>query len=213
MRKEFPREMNLQLFAQGDGGEPDGQQKGAPPATQGGTAAQGGASPAIDYDKLASIIAGKQNVTEDKVLNGYFRQQGLSKEEIEQAVTAFKAQKKANEPDVDALQTKAADAAKKAAQAVMEKEGILLGLEMGLDAKAMPYILKMADSSEAIKEDGTIDSDKLKEAINQVLSDIPALKPNKEAAHGFRQMGSGGGAEGGEKDSSIIAGIFGNTKS
>lgn len=206
MTKEIP--MNLQLFAEGDEpGSAEGQQKGTPPAAQGGT------PPAIDYDKLANIIAGKQNVTEDKVLNGYFKQQGLSKEEIEQAVATFKAQKKANEPDVNALQTQAANAAKIAAQANMEKEGILLGLEMGLDAKTMPYILKMADTIEAIKEDGTIDTDKLKEAINQVLSDIPALKPNKETAHGFQQMGSGGGSEEGGKAASIIAGIFGNAKS
>lgn len=197
--------MNLQLFAEGD--EP-GQAGGKQPPD-----AQGGTPPAVDYDRLANIIAGKQNVTEDKVLNGYFKQQGLSKEEIEQAVAAFKAQKKANEPDVDALQTQAASAAKMAAQATMEKEGILLGLEMGLDAKTMPYILKMADTGETIKEDGSIDTDRLKEAINQVLSDIPALKPDRETAHGFRQMGSGGGSEGGGNDPSVLAGIFGNTKS
>ena len=205
MRKEIP--MNLQLFAEGDetgGGE--GQQKGTPPASQGAI------PPAIDYEKLANIIAGKQNVTEDKVLNGYFKQQGLNKEEVEQAVAAFKAQKKENEPDVNALQAQAANAAKMAAQATMEKEGILLGFEMGLEAKTMPYILKMADTGDAIKEDGTIDTDKLKEAINQVLSDIPALKPNKESAHGFRQMGSGGGNNEGGSDPSILAGVFGNAK-
>ena len=35
-------------------------------------------TPEFDYDKLASLIAGKQTVTEDTVLKSYFKQQGLS---------------------------------------------------------------------------------------------------------------------------------------
>ena len=54
--------MNIQLFADGDGGA----------AGDGGTPPAGSQAPQFDYDKLASLIAGKQTVTEESVLKGYF---------------------------------------------------------------------------------------------------------------------------------------------
>ena len=39
----------------------------------------------IDYEKLAQIVTGKQQATEDSVLKGYFKQQGLRQEEMTQA--------------------------------------------------------------------------------------------------------------------------------
>lgn len=62
-------------------------------------------TPTFDYDKLASLIAGKQTVTEDTVLNSYFKQQGLSANEMTQAINAFKETKAKNTPDVSALQS------------------------------------------------------------------------------------------------------------
>ena len=64
--------MNIQLFADGDGGAAGG-------TGEGGTSPAGSQAPQFDYDKLASLIAGKQTVTEESVLKGYFKQQGLSK--------------------------------------------------------------------------------------------------------------------------------------
>lgn len=58
---------------QADSGQPAGQPQGA-------TAAGGQQSPAFDYEKLASLVAGKQTVTEESVLKGYFKQQGLSQD-------------------------------------------------------------------------------------------------------------------------------------
>ena len=63
--------MNLQTFAEGgtaDGGGGSGAEGGTPPT---GTQQ----TPQFDYDKLASLIAGKQSVTEESVLKGYFKQQ------------------------------------------------------------------------------------------------------------------------------------------
>ena len=83
--------MNLQLFAEpaGNGTQPTtGSQE-----SQGQSAAAQQA-PQFDYDKLASLIAGKQTVTEETVLKGYFKQQGLSKEQMEQAIAAFRSSRR-----------------------------------------------------------------------------------------------------------------------
>lgn len=58
-----------------------------------------GNAPAFDYDKLASLITGKQSVTEDTVLKSYFKEQGLSADEMKEAIGAFKKQKAENTPD------------------------------------------------------------------------------------------------------------------
>lgn len=59
----------------------------------------------IDYEKLASIVSGKQTATEESVLKGYFKQQGLSGDEMKQAIATFKEQKAKNTPDVAKLQS------------------------------------------------------------------------------------------------------------
>lgn len=199
--------MNLQLFAEGqEGGEPQndsGQQ----------STSQGQNTPYFDYEKLAGIISGKQNVAEQTVLKNYFKEQGLSKEDAETAIRSFLEQKKASEPDVAGMQEQLSEARAMAQDAMVEKEGILLGIELGLDAKSVPYILKMTDKSQVIGEDGKLNKEELKKAINQVLEDIPALKPEQKEVSGIRKIGSDGSGSGQQGDqSSILAGIFGNAK-
>ena len=207
-KRGFRIPMNLQLFAEGGEGSEGEQQNMQKSGTQQNQ--QNVAPPAIDYDKLASIIAGKQTVTEDTILKNYFKQQGMSKEEMDAAITTFKEQKKAKEPDVGVLQTEIANAKQLALTATIEKEGVMIGLELGLDVKTIPYILKMVDTKSAVKEDGTIDNEKLKEEINAILTDIPALKPDNVHAHGFSQLGSSGGNNNQGDQGSVLAGIFGN---
>ncbi len=149
-------------------------------------------TPEIDYEKLSQLIAGKQTVAEDSVLKGYFKQQGLSKEEMDQAIAAFKQQKAANQPDIQAIQNQAAQAQREAQNAIVERDAMMLSGELGIDIKTMPYILKMADLSQVIGGDGKVDQDKLKEALNKVLEDVPQLKPQQDAQQsGFRQIGVG----------------------
>ena len=117
--------MELQLFA-GEGGDGQAGESGA--GTQQGAQAGQQAGAAFDYDKLAGIIAGKQNEAEATILKKYFRQQGLSKEEAETAINAFKEQKRASEPDVGELQDKLKQADAMVRDAVIEKEGTLLAI-------------------------------------------------------------------------------------
>ena len=74
----------------------------------------------------------------------------------------------------------------------IEKEGVLIGVEMGLDVKTIPYVMKLVDTSAAVA-DGKVNADKLKEAINKVLEDVPAVKQGKaeEQSKGFVQVGAG----------------------
>ena len=189
MRKKFS--MNLQLFAEPAGGaggtEPPAAGQQTPPTGQ-----QTGQTspPQIDYDKIQQMLNGTLAAKEDTALKAYFKQQGLSQEEVEQAIATFKQQKAAQQPDVAAL-TQTAQAAQAAArQAMLDKEA---AISLGLDAKTIPYVLKMADLRQAIGQDGKVNTETLNTALNKVLEDVPALKPQASGTTGFLQVGASGG--------------------
>lgn len=164
-------------------------------------------APAIDYDKLASIIDGKQKATEDSVIKGYLKQQGLSEDEMKQAVATFKEEKAKRTPNIDALNQQIADANARAIKAEMQMQAMTMAGELGVSATKMPYLLKMADMSEVVT-DGKISEDKLKESLTKVLADLPELKQKAED----NPLGFKVGADGGQKANSSneeLARIFG----
>lgn len=167
----------------------------------------------IDYDKIASLVEGKQKVAEEQVLKGYFKQQGLSAEEMTSAIEMFKKDKASKVPNIDELKGQIsekdsliAEANKKWLDAETTLEAYRIAPSLGVDPTALPYVLKMADTSQVVKE-GKVDADALKDAINKVLTDLPQLKADPEANNkGFKI-----GADNEQKKSSNdeLARIFG----
>lgn len=157
-------------------------------------------APAIDYDKLAEIIAGKQSATEDSVLKGYFKQQGLSGDEMKQAIDNFKAEKKKNTPDVNKMQSDLSVANQARLNAEINQSATVEAIKQGVDVNSIPYVLKMADFKDVADKDGNINTEKLTEAIKKVLDDVPALKGSSSSegnnGSGVQKIG-GDGSEGG----------------
>lgn len=190
------RSMRLQFFAEpgdgaaGAGGQGAGQEPaaGAAPASQ-----QPAAAPAIDYAKIQQMLDGTLAAKEDTALKAYFKQQGLSQQEAEQAMATFKAEKAKNQPDVTAMQTQLAAAQAEAQKAKIESAATMAAAGLGIDAKTIPYLLKMADLNQVMGQDGKINEETLKSALNKVMEDIPALKPQTAGSAGFIQVGAAGG--------------------
>lgn len=176
--------MNLQYFA-----EPAGNNEGQEPTTP--PTQPPAAGPEIDYGKIQQMLDGTLAAKETTALKAYFKQHGLSQEEAEQAITAFKKQRAANQPDVNKIQQNLTAVQNQAQQATIERDAFLLSSDLGIELKTMPYVLKMADTSQVVGEDGKVDQEKLKEALNKVLEDVPQLKPQADAPTGFRQIGVG----------------------
>ena len=193
--------MNLQLFA-----EPGGQE--TPPATP--PAGATGAPPEIDYGKIQQMLEGTLKAKEDTALKAYFKQQGLSQEDAEKAMATFKQQQAAQQPDVAALQTQAAQAQAAAQQAQVESQATIKAVGLGLDAKTIPYVLKMADFSQSVGGDGKINAEAIETALKKVLEDVPSLKPQAGQAGGFIQVGAGGGQQAQTADAALAA-AFGIT--
>lgn len=148
--------------------------------------------PAIDYGKIQQMLDGTLAAKEDTALKAYFKQQGLSQQEVEQAISAFKEQKAANQPDVAGMQNQITAAQAAAQAAKVETAATMMAVSLGLDAKTIPYVLKMADLSQAVGQDGKINEETLKTALNTVLEAVPALKPQADGKTGFTQIGTGG---------------------
>ena len=214
MKRRFP--MNLQLFAeggasggQGDGAGSSGAAGNQPGASGNGVSGTGSPGVQFDYEKLAGLIAGKTSVTEDTVLKSYFKQQGLSREEMSQAIQAFKAQKAANQPDVGALQTQAAQAQAAAQKAQLENVAIMAAVGLGVDAKTIPYLIKMTDFGQAVGQDGKINEETVSNALKKTLEDVPGLKPAQSSQGGFVQMGASGSGNQTQTDDAALKAAFG----
>ena len=143
---------------------------------------------AFDYEKLAKIVENRQKANEQSVLKGYFKEQGLSADDMAKAIEAFKQQQASAMPDVNALQQQAADATKRAIEAEMHSRAMLMAGELGVDIKAMPFVIRMADTEE-VTADGSVNEGKLKASLEQVIEAIPSIKQTVKQG-GFQVVGA-----------------------
>lgn len=141
----------------------------------------------FDYEKLAELVNGKQSVTEDSVLRGYFKQQGLTPDEMTQAIATFKEQKAQNTPDINAIQGEAQANLKRALTSEAQTKAMLMASELGVDVKAMPYLVRMANVEEVIGS-GEVDEAKLRSSLEEIISAMPQLKQTAVQG-GFQTVG------------------------
>ena len=207
MRKILP--INLQLFA--DGGDGNGDQNA------GGNNAQAGQqgnqnnqqTAGVDYDKIQAMLDNATAKKENAVLKSYFQQQGLSEDEISQAIATFKQNTEQQQNANANLQNEVAAAQKVAEQAQIELAATKVAMTLGIEAKTLPYVLKMADFSKVKGVDGKVSEDNIKASLEQVLKDVPALKPSMENNAGFQIGAPGNNGNGNPGNDDAIRKLFG----
>lgn len=186
----------MQFFAEDPNNNPDGGQPQPNPAPQ------------IDYGKIAEIVANGTAQKESAILKSYFKQQGMSEEEMTAAISAYKEQKAKNTPDIGEIQSQLSQAQNAALQAEIQRVGTLEAISMGIDVKTVPYVLKMADMSGVTAEDGKINQESLKNAISKVLEDVPQLKPQQSGTGGIK-FGADGSSGNKSADNEALKAAFG----
>lgn len=143
----------------------------------------------IDYNKIQEIIEGRNAKTEDSVLKAYFQKQGLSPEEMESAINAFKTQKanQANAQNKELTDTQASlqKVQLENQRLKIEKKAYDFVDDLNVDNKTMPYLLKMADFNNCIGKDGNVLEDTLKAALQKVVDDVPGLKKQVQGVIGI----------------------------
>ena len=168
----------------------------------------------IDYDKIQGMIDSRNSKTEESVLKSYFQSQGLSEDEMKEAINTFKTQKEANKKqeiiDNDTLKNDLASEKVKNLKLEIEKEAQLQGLYL-VDRKTIPYLIKLADLTNCVNEKGEVDVEAIKTALQKVLEDVPSLK-KENPNFGDLKIGADG-SQGSENNiDSTLSRIFGTKK-
>ena len=185
--------LNIQLFA-ADGGDGAG---GTGTSTTGAQVETQAQQPQIDYEKMAEAINKRTSQTADSVLKGYLKQQGLTGEELNQAVNTFKQQKAAAEQNaIQEQENMKLENQKLKAQILnsnIDSKLTALAAAEGISADKIPFLAKLIDRDGLTDEKGTILDDKIKEAMGVVIKAFPDFKGSvQQKNNGFQQIGSAG---------------------
>ena len=215
MSKRTLLPMNIQFFAEGsgEGGEGNGNQNNAGNGN-GNQNTGGNQTTTYTQEQLDGIVNSRTARAEQSALRSFFQQQGMSENEVTQAINSYKEQRAKNKPDVAGMQTQLAQEQSRNLQLTIENSATLQAVELGIDSKSIPYVIKMADFKDVVGENGTVDAEKVKAAINKVLEDVPALKPagNGETNNqGFKPIGAPNNNNNQNQDD-LLRGIFGIKK-
>ena len=96
--------MNLRIFENSGGagaGEPGGSAGGD---NNNQNNAGSGGQPTYSYAQAEEIANARAERAERSALKSYFQQQGMSEEQVNQAITDYKAQQKKNQPNIEQMQ-------------------------------------------------------------------------------------------------------------
>ena len=147
-------------------------------------------APEIDYGKIEAMINKGTQQKENAILKSFFEQQGMTEDEVKTAITTYKAEqgKKAEEQKTAYANMQAENEQLKAQilQSNINAKATDIGLDMGVDKNAVGYLIKMADLSKAVNEKNEISEEEIKNAFEEVLKNVPALKASVNSNTGFK---------------------------
>ena len=129
----------LQLFADGGdggtGGSGAGGAGGSGNGGQGGSA--GGNNPTYSYEQAEQIANARAQHATNAALANYFKQQGMSEQEVTAAIQDYRAKKAAQQPDVAAI-TREQDDARKELEAMKNSNYLR---DKGVKGEDLDYVL------------------------------------------------------------------------
>ena len=147
-------------------------------------------APEIDYGKIEAMINKGTQQKENAILKSFFEQQGMTEDEVKTAITTYKAEQgKKVEEQKNAYANMQAENEKLKAQILQSNinaKATDIGLDMGVDKNAVGYLIKMADLSKAVNEKNEISEEEIKNAFEEVLKNVPALKASVNSNTGFK---------------------------
>ena len=147
-------------------------------------------APEIDYGKIEAMINKGTQQKENAILKSFFEQQGMTEDEVKTAISSYKAEqgKKAEEQKTAYANMQAENEKLKAQilQNNIDAKATNIGLDMGVDKNAVAYLIKMADLSKVVNEKNEISEEAIKNAFEEVLKNVPALKASTNSNNGFK---------------------------
>ena len=147
-------------------------------------------APEIDYGKIEAMINKGTQQKENAILKSFFEQQGMTEDEVKTAISSYKAEQgKKVEEQKNAYANMQAENEQLKAQILQNNinaKATDIGLDMGVDKNAVAYLIKMADLSKVVNEKNEISEEAIKNAFEEVLKNVPALKASTNSNNGFK---------------------------
>ena len=163
------------------------------------------------FEKLDSIIENKSN----SVARSALRDNGFEDDEIKSIVKQWRDNKQTqtqeNATKMNELTNQVGTLKNQLITEKVNNQAFLCGLDLGLDSKTIPYVVKLADLSKATDDKAEISVENIKTAMSKVLDDVPSFKSSNNN-NGFVKIGAdtSNGAKATQED--VLAGIFGTKR-
>ena len=157
---------------------------------QGGNSANNTQTSGIDYEKIQSMIDKGVQQKENAILKSYFEQQGMSEDDVKSAIADWKSRKQtqaqAQTDSFNKLQESNKALQERLTQELLNKQAFNDCLDLGIDKNTIPHVIKCADFTDAINENGEVNAEKVRASVEQVLKDVPAFKSSANEKQGFK---------------------------
>lgn len=144
---------------------------------------------APNYDEIFSKLDAILDKRADGLAKSALKDNGVEESEIADIVKAYREQKQSKAAEQNnalaAAQQKISSLQKQITDRDISDAFATAALDAGINARALPYITRLADKEGVLGENGKPDDGKVKEAIAKVLEDVPALKASANDNKGF----------------------------
>jgi hypothetical protein len=157
-----------------------------------------------NYDEIFNKLDAILEKRTDGLAKSALKDNGIDESEIADIVKAYREQKQSRASEqataLSDAQKTIADLQKQIADRTLDDAFSTAALELGVDAKQVPYVSRLAARDDVLGADNKPDVEKVKASINKVLEDIPALKASANANKGFVPVGAKTGESAGSGD-------------
>ena len=168
-----------------------------------------------NYDEIFNKLDAILDKRADGLAKSALKDNGVEEGEIADIIKAYREQKQAKVNEQNAALSDAqktiADLQKQIADRALDDAFTTAALELGIDAKQIPYVSRLAARDDVLGANNQPDAEKIKASINKVLEDVPALKASATENKGFVPVGakSGEGANSGKDEEKKLRSYFG----
>ena len=181
---KFP--LNIQLFADDPTPAPNPEPSPAPvPSAQ---------HPEIDYDKLASAIESRTSRKEEGIVKSYLKEQGLSEDEMKEALKAYKETKankvKEEQERINKIIRENNEYKKKELMVQVTSEAKTIAKELNVREDRFDKLMSLCDQKDFMDDKGVINKEAIKKEMEKQLQDLPEFKTKKQVTFTTPQNGN-----------------------
>ena len=181
---KFP--LNIQLFADDPTPAPNPEPSPAPVSS-----AQ---HPEIDYDKLASAIESRTSRKEEGIVKSYLKEQGLSEDEMKEALKAYKETKankvKEEQERINKIIRENNEYKKKELMVQVTSEAKTIAKELNVREDRFDKLMALCDQKDFMDDKGVINKEAIKKEMEKQLQDLPEFKTKKQVTFTTPQNGN-----------------------